>query len=383
MTVTEQTNKATYEGNGITTDFDVPFYFLEDTHVLVTYDNGTNQITCVLNQDYTITGAGQQTGGQIQLLVDDPPGTHPGSVFTSIPDAGEFIAVTRDVPQTQELDYIENANFPAASHELALDKLTMQVQELQEKVDRSFKAPIIVEPDVDYTMPPYNAGKGLMWDESDKKFANTDDNINGILSGANAAKDAAETAASNAQASENKANEWAEKTDGPVEPGEYSAKHWAQEAQGAISPGMIMMWPMATPPVGWLECDGTSLDTTVEAALFNVLGYTYGGAGANFNIPDLRGEFVRGWDHGAGEDPDVGSRTDRGDGTVGDNVGTKQLDAIQDHTHTVSAITSGSTNLADPGVGFTAGNPTTSNHNGRSSTETRARNVNMMFIIKT
>jgi microcystin-dependent protein len=41
-------------------------------------------------------------------------------------------------------------------------------------------------------------------------------------------------------------------------------------------------------PSGWKMCDGTSYDTTAEAALFAVLGYAFGGAGANFNVPDLR-----------------------------------------------------------------------------------------------
>lgn len=45
-----------------------------------------------------------------------------------------------------------------------------------------------------------------------------------------------------------------------------------------------------------------------------------------FLLPDDRGRFLRGWDHGAGTDPDAASRTDRGDGTTGDNVGTLQAD---------------------------------------------------------
>lgn len=99
--------------------------------------------------------------------------------------------------------------------------------------------------------------------------------------------------------------------------------------------GTIMPWPTATIPAGWLECDGSAISRTDYAELFGVLGETYGnGDGSTtFNKPDLRGQFLRGHDDGAGTDPDAASRTDRGDGTTGDEVGTKQADDTAAHTH--------------------------------------------------
>lgn len=103
----------------------------------------------------------------------------------------------------------------------------------------------------------------------------------------------------------------------------------------AAPTSLILLWPLATPPSGHLECDGSSLSRTTYAALFAVLGVTYGNVDGNtFNIPDYRGEFPRFWDHGAAVDPDRVSRTDRGDSTTGDNVGTKQSDQLKSHTHT-------------------------------------------------
>ena len=65
-----------------------------------------------------------------------------------------------------------------------------------------------------------------------------------------------------------------------------------------ISPvGSIMIWPGATnswPTTNWRECNGAGLSTSVYSDLFNVIGYTYGGSGATFNLPDLRGQFVTG-----------------------------------------------------------------------------------------
>ena len=55
--------------------------------------------------------------------------------------------------------------------------------------------------------------------------------------------------------------------------------------------GAGALWFTATPPANWLICDGSALDTTTYAALFAAIGYTYGGSGANFNLPNLRDRF--------------------------------------------------------------------------------------------
>lgn len=77
--------------------------------------------------------------------------------------------------------------------------------------------------------------------------------------------------------------------------------------QHILPVGALILWPGDTPPAGCLECDGSALSRTTYAALYAVLGTTYGkGAGAlaetTFRLPDGRGEFIRGWDHGRGID---------------------------------------------------------------------------------
>jgi len=47
-----------------------------------------------------------------------------------------------------------------------------------------------------------------------------------------------------------------------------------------------------TDHLGWLKCDGRSLDTTAYNLLFQVIGYTFGGSGANFNLPDAQGRVI-------------------------------------------------------------------------------------------
>ena len=56
-------------------------------------------------------------------------------------------------------------------------------------------------------------------------------------------------------------------------------------------PGEIKMWPTASAPTGYLLCDGSSVSTTTYAALFAVIGYTFGGSGASFTLPDYRGRM--------------------------------------------------------------------------------------------
>ncbi|KEF37648.1 microcystin-dependent protein [Schinkia azotoformans MEV2011] len=54
--------------------------------------------------------------------------------------------------------------------------------------------------------------------------------------------------------------------------------------------GMIMPWALNWAPVDWLPCDGRALPIQQYAALYSLIGITYGGNGTtNFNLPDLRG----------------------------------------------------------------------------------------------
>ncbi|HCM6673365.1 tail fiber protein [Klebsiella pneumoniae] len=76
-------------------------------------------------------------------------------------------------------------------------------------------------------------------------------------------------------------------------------------------PGDIKYTARSTAPTGWLKANGDAVSRTTYAALFAAIGTTFGaGDGSTtFNLPDLRGEFIRGWDDGRGVDPqrDLGS----------------------------------------------------------------------------
>lgn len=152
---------------------------------------------------------------------------------------------------------------------------------------------------------------------------------------------------------------------------------------GVVTTGSVIAWPTESAPAGFLECNGAAKSNTTYSALYAVIGNTFGTgtATATFKLPDLRGEFIRGWDHGAGNDPDSSTRTDRGDGTTSDHVGTWQSGAFASHRHGTYAY-------HDPvrfsgGVGYSPsgqGSYWTTYDGGK---ENRPRNMNFMYIIKT
>jgi microcystin-dependent protein len=118
-----------------------------------------------------------------------------------------------------------------------------------------------------------------------------------------------------------------------------------------VPTGAIIAFPIATAPNGYLACDGSAVSRTTYADLFAFLGTMYGvGDGSTtFNLPNYKGMFLRGWANGSSNDPDRSSRTDRGDGTVGDNIGTRQGFINYSHTHTASSSSSSVTSASGSG----------------------------------
>jgi phage-related tail fiber protein len=77
---------------------------------------------------------------------------------------------------------------------------------------------------------------------------------------------------------------------------------WTSATPSGVPAGTVIYYAASTAPTGYLKANGASLSTTTYAALFAAIGYTFGGSGGSFNVPDLRGEFIRGWDDGRGVD---------------------------------------------------------------------------------
>ncbi len=114
MTVSSPQNKAVYIGNGTAKEFAVPFSFLEETHVKV-----------------------KQKLKDVQTERTDWEISSGNIVFKTAPEQGAEIVIVREVPLTQETDYRDNEILHAETLERDFDKLTMQVQQLKEQIDRA------------------------------------------------------------------------------------------------------------------------------------------------------------------------------------------------------------------------------------------------------
>lgn len=152
-------------------------------------------------------------------------------------------------------------------------------------------------------------------------------------------------------------------------------------------PGTVITFAGSTAPTGYLACSGQQVDRVTYADLFAAIGTVFGvGDGTTtFNLPDLRGEFVRGWDNGRGIDS-------------GRAFGSTQNSANLAHSHTITdpghqhnaTLTDDTRNVADGGV--TGGNvPTTAvtdnavtgiTVDSDGGTEARPRNIALLYCIK-
>lgn len=95
--------------------------------------------------------------------------------------------------------------------------------------------------------------------------------------------------------------------------------------------GTVVMYVSATAPSGWKLCDGASLSTTTYSRLFSVIGYTYGGSGANFSAPDFRGVFPK----GSGTTDRAAGKDSAGNFYAG-TLGTYSTDKMQGHKHNLT-----------------------------------------------
>jgi len=158
--------------------------------------------------------------------------------------------------------------------------------------------------------------------------------------------------------------------------------------------GMLAAWAGTNGaiPAGWLLCDGSSVATATYPDLFTAIGYTYGGAAANFNLPDLVDVFVRG-------------QSTQTAATGGADSLTLTTAEMPSHTHTVSDPGHSHASIYRLGGGGSYNGPTSSatqaynntNPNGGTSTtgntnantgggggfDNRPAYLEMQYIVKT
>lgn len=144
MTVSVQTNRDEFIGNGVTTDFATTFEFQTGTDLKVYLDEVLKTITT----HYTVSGGAGSTGTV---------------TFLAAPGNGLDVVIYDDPPVTQGTDYTPNDAFPAESHELALDKVTRIARGIKSRVDRAVVLPDFDTSGADVTLPSPAADEFLKW----------------------------------------------------------------------------------------------------------------------------------------------------------------------------------------------------------------------------
>ncbi len=148
-----------------------------------------------------------------------------------------------------------------------------------------------------------------------------------------------------------------------------------QKRSGFSMPGTVMAFAGNTPPLGWLACNGAAVSQTTYDKLYAVVGSTFSYLGAvspgNFRLPDLRGEFIRGWDNSRGVDS-------------GRVFGSEQADELEAHTHLNMSVglPTGRTDTLSAGGGIYVGGSSSVNTASTGGSETRPRNVALLYCIK-
>ena len=182
--------------------------------------------------------------------------------------------------------------------------------------------------------------------------------------------------------------------------------------QGVPS-GSVFCMAVATVPSGYLECNGAAVSRTTYSVLFAVIGTAYGtGNGSStFNLPDLRGEFVRGFDNGKGTDSGRSIATSQSATNASHNhsisvSGTTSTKSLTGNIRKISegfnangsasgvftktqdgnsSITGSSSTSPVGGVDFDGSHDHTFSASGTSGSqggEARPRNIAMMYVIK-
>jgi hypothetical protein len=126
MTVSTTTTAVSAAGDGSTTDFTFTFEILaaEDLKVIVVTDSTGAESEKTLTTDYTVAGVGQVNGGTV--------------TFVTAPASGETVHIKRgNMALTQPTNYTPNDPFPAETHENALDRVALQIQQINEKLGRA------------------------------------------------------------------------------------------------------------------------------------------------------------------------------------------------------------------------------------------------------
>ncbi len=401
--------KIQYIADGDILTFTFPFAVFKTSDVEVYFD-----------------GQMQSSGFSVTLNADCDGGF---VVFEEAPKDGVLLTLRRYLIIERTTDFQEGGAFRAKVLNDELDYQTACLQQLSEDLKSSMVLPAYANSSINMTLPLPEAGRAIVWNDEAGGLANSNSVFDNIIPMAEASKIAAEQAlaeaiiarddALNFKTSTETAKALAEQAqlaaeaardaaDDIVNLGDLAYKDTVgtddiansfvtaeKLAAGAVTiTGTVLAYASSIVPAGWLECNGAELSRTTYANLFAVVGETYGAGDSSttFNLPDLRGGFIRGFDNGAGVDADrvFGSSQDD---ALQNIAGTLYLsNASSAGPASAGSSATGAFYLVSDGTHYTYGNSGgayatvqpafDASRVARTATETRPANTSMMYIIK-
>lgn len=269
MSLSSTTERNSYTGDGATSVYAYSFkVFLESELRVIVKSTASPPVetTLTITTDYTVSGVGETSGGNITLVNASQAWLTSGNLTS-----GYKILIRRVRSLTQTADIRNQGDFYPETHEDVFDKLVMNDQQQQDDVDRSVKLPqTIVSSDFDPTLPTdiatanatlvvNSAGDGLDMGPTTTQITN------------------AEANATAAAASATLASQWASLTSGIVDSTDYSAKAWAIGGTGVTdtaSRGAAKEWATETAST----VDGTDYSAKEWAKGTQVRGIASGGS---------------------------------------------------------------------------------------------------------
>ena len=365
--------------------YDFPVYAAADLQVR-RVRSGTETVL-TLAVDYTVTGAGLQAGGNVTL--------------TTPALAGDQITILSAQPASRLSAYSAAGDLRADALNADFNRLWIVQQQLADLFTRVLRLPP-TDPPTDLTLPSRAARAGLYLSfDTDGRpvpaVGTAGPPISAYMQTLLDDPDAATAQATLGGTAVGRAVFGA------------TTEATARAALGAqLEPGMISFFPFQNAPAGWLKANGALVSRTVYAALFAAASadglvseaawaagqqgrFGAGNGSTTFRLPDLRGEFVRGWDDGRGIDTgrasgsfqaaDMASHNHTGT-TAGNgahshgNVPLQMSDSDRGNTSSAFSVDSfGQTDVQ----GFHDHAFTTNNTGG---VETRPRNVALLACVK-
>jgi microcystin-dependent protein len=397
MSVSTTTSRESFVGGA--GPFSFTFKAFEDTDIkVVIRDDAGAETTLVKDTDFTVA-VNDDTGGTVTLI---------GAYAVTPPTASDTVVVYRDVPYTQDIDLIENDPQHADVLEEGYDRATVLIQQLKDILARSLVLPVSTSYS-DLVLPEPDAEKYLRWNAAGTQLQNV-----ALATTVLAVSAFVETLLDDADAAAVLATLGLDADLATLSlPASTTitafAKTLLDDANAAamiatlgvnsMPVGTIIPFAGETPPTGYLECNGATVSRTTYATLFAAIGVAWGegDSSTTFHLPDLRGRFLRGWDHGAARDPDAATRSAcNSGGQTGDHVGSVQTEALKSHDHGaagghthgfawvspyIAGAKLGSGSVGDDVSGTTSSDGSHSHSTG-SGTETRPLNAGVIYCIK-